>query len=257
MDNNLLIALSMPKQYEEEEWKNSIMFIETLLSETKDEDIPKLLPIIVIGFDRLKYPSYKQFIIWKTPLESFPMIIPNSPSIVTKMLRWYIYVEKYSWAIPCPDVLTKIAKFIGNGKTLSVGCGTAYWESLLSKILPEETSIICTDVCRKCAQQSKTMYNMNVIILSSADAVLTYSDCNVLFISWPPCDNLTGFSAIRRFKGNKIVYIGEKEGGCTGDKNFFRHLRWYWTLYRTIEIPTWPGVNDKCFLYVRKRKNRK
>ncbi len=58
--------------------------------------------------------------------------------------------------------------------------------------------------------------------------------------------------SINLFKGDKLVYIGEDEYGCTGSKKFHDILAKEWKLVETIDIPRWKGIYDQIHLYKRK-----
>lgn len=54
--------------------------------------------------------------------------------------------------------------------------------------------------------------------LDAIASVKKYNNtCQILFMVWPPMDD-TAYQAVKLFKGNKLIYIGEKEG-ATEDEN--------------------------------------
>lgn len=75
---------------------------------------------------------------------------------------------------------------------------------------------------------------------------------NVLFMSWPPLESSIAVEAVRAFPGSKVIYIGECYGGCTANKDFFSLLNKSFVLKETIRIPSWVGIYDKMYFYVRK-----
>ncbi len=165
---------------------------------------------------------------------------------------------------PTKSVIQEIAKFISTDKCLEVGSGNGLWAYLLSL---ENINIIATDnksesqisasSLRFKKESNKDMcLNFGIdeqifdykkkeflpIKKSDAfDAVEEYQDCNVLFLCWSRVD------PIDKFRGNKIIFIGENDGGCTScpPKN-------EWNLVKKLEIPQWPGINDFVGLYVKK-----
>lgn len=205
-------------------------------------------------------------LITETPIGHFPTLIEGIPdglrSAAASALR-NIYIAKYGWAIPNSAAIKAIVSFMGKDTLLSVGSGKAYWESLIAAELGDKNRVICTDINPgdgdvdigpDYSEEGLPSYGMEVTKMNSATAVLTYTDCNVLFTCWPCFCRSAGFSAIRRFKGDKVVYIGEIRGGCTGDAAFHQNLLRNWDLVERIEIPSWQGIHDSCWLYARKKR---
>ena len=145
------------------------------------------------------------------------------------------FIEQYSWAIPDLNAINAIAKFIGTAKCLEIGSGSGLWAKLLQL---SGVNIIATDNKSEPFKQHFT----HIEVLNAKDAVDTYYDCDVLMLCW------SRVPLPSQFKGSKIVYIGESEGGCTsGIPN--PHV---WKLVDQIAIPTWFGINDELFFYCRK-----
>ena len=76
-------------------------------------------------------------------------------------------------------------------------------------------------------------------------------DVQALFLCWP--DYATDFAAncLRCYTGNRIAYIGEGGGGCTGDDTFHARLAIDWHLEREVEIPQYLGLHDRLWIYRR------
>jgi len=60
------------------------------------------------------------------------------------------------------------------------------------------------------------------------------------------------YETLKAFKGNKIIFVGEGKGGCTGCDNFFQELEKNWTETDYISIPHWLGMHDSLMFFVRK-----
>jgi hypothetical protein len=74
-----------------------------------------------------------------------------------------------------------------------------------------------------------------------------------LLLSWPPYDKPFAYEALSAFPGDTLFYIGEGDGGCTGDDAFFRLLyeEWEEVEYCPDHI-SWSGIRDYLTLYRRK-----
>jgi hypothetical protein len=82
--------------------------------------------------------------------------------------------------------------------------------------------------------------------LSAVEAVLKYSDRDILLMSWPPYDDGVCEQAASFWTKNKeIIVIGEGPGGCTGSDKFWRNYRCKNIKIRT---PSWPGTHDRLYI---------
>ena len=72
-------------------------------------------------------------------------------------------------------------------------------------------------------------------------------------MSWPPYDNPMAYESLKAFRGNKIIYIGEGSGGCTGCDKFHNELNNNWNAMGTVGIPSFDGIYDQLYLYGRKQ----
>jgi hypothetical protein len=80
--------------------------------------------------------------------------------------------------------------------------------------------------------------------------VLKHPD-RTLMLCWPPYDTPMAAMALRRFKGDTVVYIGEGGGGATGDGDFHEMLE-RWEEVELVALPQWPGIRDYLYVYSRK-----
>ena len=171
----------------------------------------------------------------KKNTDKFMIILEKS---IDKML-YFRYT--FSYAVPTKKVINKITKFIGNDKVLEVGAGKGLWASLLDK---EGVDIIATD---DLSWNDKRFY-IQVKKMDAIKAINKY-DVNILMMIWPPNDPMA-FNGLKKFEGNKLIYIGERDG-CTGCDKFRKELIKNWKLVKTIDIPNWYGLWDKVYLYKR------
>lgn len=88
-------------------------------------------------------------------------------------------------------------------------------------------------------------------IMDAIEAVKKYRT-NALFICWPNNYSDWAYDALKEFKGNKFIYIGEDEDGCCGTTLFFDLLKDEWDLKKKINITRWRGLMDKLYFYERK-----
>jgi hypothetical protein len=71
-----------------------------------------------------------------------------------------------------------------------------------------------------------------------------------LFLCWPPWRHPMASEALRAYEregGRTVIYVGHES--CTGDAAFHRRLEERWQLARTVDIPRWPFLSDRLFVY--------
>jgi hypothetical protein len=147
------------------------------------------------------------------------------------------FIKNFSWAIPSREAIQEITNFWGQDFGIEIGAGSGLWSHLLQL---KGVNVIPTDT-----KEEESNFSREYTIIEQLEAnetIKKYSDANVLFLCWSRVD------PISNFKGDKIVYIGEDEGGCTnGIPNNDD-----WELIKIIAIPTWFGMRDFLALYTRR-----
>lgn len=75
---------------------------------------------------------------------------------------------------------------------------------------------------------------------------------HALMLCWPPMSSMAE-TALRRYRGDRVIYIGEDGYGCTGSDGFRALLEDHWEQTATYEIPQWQGVHDAVYVYRRRK----
>lgn len=159
------------------------------------------------------------------------------------------------WGIPTIEAINEICLFVNNNKVLEVGAGTGLWTRLLQL---KGVDIVATDIGgagNYFDYNDKDYIFCNIDLINGMDAVEKYKDCEVLFLCWSPFTSLA-YNVLKLFKGNKLIYIGEPEGGCTADSDFFKLLENEWVKISNISILQWNYARDKygSGFFIRKLK---
>lgn len=144
-------------------------------------------------------------------------------------------VREYGWAVPSEDALIYLSEF---DELLSVGSGRAYWEHLLQK---RGVDIRSTDK----NPPEETWMNVEQLLVRN----LRHIDVPILTI-WPPLDGNVAATVARK-GAPQILYIGEPRGGCTASDEFFDLVEQKYGLVAEIELPSYVGVHDNLYHYVR------
>lgn len=159
--------------------------------------------------------------------------------------------QQYAWAIPTAEALEEIGR---HQPIVEAGAGTGYWASLLRKM---GVDIVAYDIVPVPAKYNEWHFRANKSwsdVLSGDESVVEKFPQKTLFICWPPGDNPFAFRALSKYKGKTFIYIGEGQGGCNGNDDFFDLLRKDWVLKKTIALPQWPSIYDAMYVYEKKQQ---
>jgi len=168
------------------------------------------------------------------------------------------FTSNRSWAIPDDRALRAIRDFVDRGQInpqlVEIGAGTGYWCSLLQRmgvdVHPYDHAPITGD---RQVNDFGHRRSWLTVACGGPEAAAQYGPGSTLFLCWPPHGSDMAVSALRQFRGNQIVYIGENVGGCTANQAFHDELDINWRLVRTRRINSFDGTHDEVFFYVRRQ----
>lgn len=136
--------------------------------------------------------------------------------------------------LPSKEGIETITKFLGPSSiVLSVGCGPALWEYLLSRM---GVNVVATDIRR----WSTTF--MTVLELDAQDAIKEYPHASALMLVWPLSDVFYDFQALSSYTGNKVILISDLDNKDVGSKPFFDLLDQEWTVADYVLLPPFEGI---------------
>lgn len=153
----------------------------------------------------------------------------------------------YAYAIPSPETLAWVGDFAAGRTLLELGAGRGYWANQLANT-----------GCRVMAYDSEPpneAVNPSFPVMSGQKAIWhpvegleAYATADksdaVLFLCWPPGwgDPMASeaLAAFERDGGSQLVFVGEPQGGKTGDDAFFASLADRWELVaEDADYVTW------------------
>ena len=165
-------------------------------------------------------------------------------------------VAEYAWAIPAEPVLHRLADL---SPICDLGCGTGYWASLLQKAGADVLAVDSHPPLQSknhwhraeggVLRRPATIQHFVDVVLGDAET-FEVPRSHTLMLSWPPYNSSMAAVALARYRGERVIYIGE-EGGCTGDDAFHDALHTQWREIAFYEIPQWPGLHDAVYVYER------
>jgi len=159
-------------------------------------------------------------------------------------------VKKYSWCVTDPASVDFVFRH-ARGRIVDPMAGTGYWEYLLSQM-----GVQCFAYDKNQGQDTghRVAYEHFPVIQGEAELTVKMHDDCTLFLCWPPYDDPAAYSALIEFAGNRVIYIGEGEGGCTGDDDFHKLLEEQWRLVETHKPMQWWGLHDRIHVYAQEKR---
>lgn len=160
------------------------------------------------------------------------------------------YIERFGFAIPNEAALEAIATA---APILEAGAGSGYWAHELKKF---GVDIVATDPGTGCYHglPNKGFWNQDwhtVEKLTATEAIKAYPTRNILTV-WPDLHGNWPTRMLRSYRGKHLFYVGEGDGGCTGNDAFHQHLDKHYELVQEITIPQFESIHDRLFCYSRK-----
>jgi hypothetical protein len=158
----------------------------------------------------------------------------------------------YSWSLPDPATVAFVAEHAGPA-VIDPLAGSGYWGYLLGQL---GIDVACSDAAPPDLVENfwhkAGVTHCPVLQSDGVDAVTTQGTGRTLFLSWPPYDQPIGAQVVAAYPGNRLIYIGEGEGGCTGGDDLYRILESDWegvTQHRPVQFL---GLHDWVTVYDRK-----
>lgn len=162
------------------------------------------------------------------------------------------FATTMAWAVPSKWAIKRIAKFTNS--ILEIGAGLGLWAHLLRRA---GVTVTATDyfafrgnfIARGADNFTE------VLDMKHTDAIKAYGHLHeCLMLCWPPYSDPMAYEALKKFKGPKLIYIGEYDG-CTADNTFQKYVENNFELEADVRIPQWLGLHDYLSLYRRNQEN--
>jgi hypothetical protein len=178
--------------------------------------------------------------------------IPLIPRDFPRDLIWAIafefrtaLAEHFSYSITVPRFMHVIAGLC-NGKAVEMGAGSGYWAYILSQF---GVDIIAYD--REFIRGRKMWFNVEP---GKPHYLDNHSD-RTLLIVWPHYAHGMDIECLQHYKGDRIIYVGEK-GGLCGSREFEDALfsGTEWIHKNTIVNANFPQIKDRIFVFDRANK---
>ena len=154
------------------------------------------------------------------------------------------FINQFGFAVLDSGAVELIKSY---GPILEVGAGLGYWTHELKQA---GIDIVATDPDTRSRWPGITPWT-RVEKLNALDAISKYPGRNLL-TSWPDRDAPWAAEALMKFQGDRVIYVGENDSGCTGTPEMFIILRFRFQQEKCYEIPTFHSMSDRLEVWRRK-----
>jgi len=142
---------------------------------------------------------------------------------------------------------------------IEIGAGTGYWAWQLSQ---HGIDILAYDIAPpdkvpndffspRMEKPSTTLVKTWHPVQQGGLEVLAEHADRTLFLCWPPYATDFAYQCLSAYQGSRLVFIGERDGGCTGNDDFFELLKKQWKVVARHQIVQWDCIRDTITVYER------
>lgn len=157
-------------------------------------------------------------------------------------------VTKYSWAIPSDDAIRVLAK---HSPIVEVGAGAGYWAKLTAEAGGNVRAFDSSPAWLGRNGYVDPESRWFPVQRAQANVTARFPH-RTLFLCWPPYNTGMAEEALRAYRGNTVVYVGESVGGCTATDAFHEQLDESFNEVDRVDIPRWFGIHDRMTVWRRK-----
>lgn len=165
----------------------------------------------------------------------------------------YSFVERFGFVLLNEKLINTLSHFLKDKTVCEVGAGTGWLSHQLQK---KGVNIIPIDY--KPGHDSEFGFkklHTDILITNGVD-YLENNFPEVIILSWPDYDTSFASDVLNNLqKGQTLIYVGEGEGGCTGDDSFFELLYKKTKLNESMsdalhkDSLCWTGVHDRWHVF--------
>jgi hypothetical protein len=171
----------------------------------------------------------------------------NVVRFVQMLKRRHAYSETYAWAIPNQEAIATLVQY---SPLIESGAGRGYWAALAAAegadILAFDPNPPDREGVNSWHRQSGMFFNVG---RANLEIVSRHPD-RTLFLCWPPFNSDAALRTLRHYKGKTVIYVGD-EGRDAGTPQFRAELAAHFTRLQVVDIPRWPGINDRLEVWRR------
>ena len=154
------------------------------------------------------------------------------------------FIEEFGiFGLPCKEFLEWVVAEAGTKTVYDIGSGTGYLSYGLTKLNPD-LNVIAVDHY-KSRFHGKHLNEYRIWYSAIESVAFSTIKNSIVIINW--CDygsDLAYKIAKYLHKSNRMIYIGESEGGCTAEDKFFKKFE-----LTELDVPWfhWKYMHDRPF----------
>lgn len=168
-------------------------------------------------------------------------------------------VHEYAWAITDPASVAFVVAHAPGG-IVEIGAGAGYWAWQLAQrgigTAPYDIAPPDIDTNHWCQTRGDDgEYRKRPVyypVLRGGPAAAARHPDQALFLCWPPYSSPMAGEALHHYPGDTVIYIGEPNGGCNADEEFFKALADGWDEIAEDTPVQWGGMHDYITVYQRR-----
>jgi hypothetical protein len=153
-----------------------------------------------------------------------------------------------SWAVPSTAAVMFVRM---HSPLVEIGAGGGLWARFITKAGGDIKSFDHKPVKKRGRNTYCKKQYFNVL-LGGVEKVKKYPN-RALFLCWPNYDTPMAYNALRKYRGDTLVYIGEGWGGCTGCDRFHGLVDAEWEEEERMKMPRFEIARDFAAVYRRKK----
>jgi len=160
------------------------------------------------------------------------------------------FCARFGWGIPSADGWWMIAETVSGHKVVELGAGSGFLAAcIMANPNDKPASYVATDAMTGHHTFTSSYYRVQK--RTHLQTLEEHPDADVLVLNWPTYADPWACEALKEFKGDTVIYIGEDWGGCTADDGFFEELDEKWELQQSECCIQWQGIHDAVCVYKR------
>ena len=154
------------------------------------------------------------------------------------------YMEIYGFSILTDEIVECLRPY---APIVEVGAGSGYWSYECQQA---GISCVATDPGTGTYDFQAWKPWTRVLSLTGTKAVKCFVHHTLLMV-WPDYNKRWPSQTLRAHKGDIVIYVGEGNGGCTGDDVMHDILETQFVLLEEIKLHNFFGVHDSMYVYHR------
>jgi hypothetical protein len=157
--------------------------------------------------------------------------------------------RRYAWSIPSPGDMAWLSQTLDGQGVVEVGAGAGYWAWQMSQVSVDVVAYEPND-----AADNKFVEDTEYFPLLRDDATAAkHHPDRALLLCWPSYGDPWARQALDAYKGDMLIYVGEGDGGCCADDDFFALCGSDWhEVGASPHHVTWWGIHCRMTAYRRR-----